>query len=166
MLISQGQPPPQKKARPHDFSKGSSCEGDAAILFIPMLNVFCSSFFCSSNSRRACRPRKGKMNMVTASVQTPLNMIARCMFCGGTSAGEARRASCTSRGEAEKKEKGFQQRRARKKKRRGLPNIKTMQNRFPLKQSQRKIRSLVGPFREEIRARTRTIISQSFRQGS
>jgi len=34
------------------------------------------------------------MDTVAASTQRPLNMIARCMFCGGFASVEARRAFC------------------------------------------------------------------------
>jgi len=93
----------RNKTCPQVFAKGFSCGDNVAISFIPMPAVFCSSFICSSNSRRVCLPRRKKTDPVMASTQAPLKMIARCMFCGGSAAGEARRASCTVKDETEKK---------------------------------------------------------------
>ena len=42
------------------------------------------------------------MDAVMATTQAPLKMIARCMFCGGSAAGEARSASCTAKDEPKK----------------------------------------------------------------
>lgn len=42
------------------------------------------------------------MDAVMATTQAPLKMIALCMFCGGSAAGEARSASCTAKDEPKK----------------------------------------------------------------
>ena|SRR5712671_1601312 len=86
----------------HAFTDdGSAREDKVGISVTAVPSVFCSSFIRSSSTRRAWCPRRKKLNMVTANTQTPLNTIARYMFCGGLAAREARRASPAAKNEAE-----------------------------------------------------------------